>query len=679
MIGVLFLAATMSIARSLQELASVDIDSKCYFDLTGRVLAVDGASFVLEDGENRLSFACSSDVSFESGDLLHLQGYSYTGKLRYRYNAPTNVVRIGKTKATNPEKVSVSDIARGACDLKLVTVEGLVTDVHLDELSENGCFLTISDGEESGFVYLCGKRKLSNLLGARVSVTGICMSKSNGWRVFTSRFVTALSSPSVLEPPPEDRFSVPALNNHLHITPQALSGLGFRKTTGIVRAVWRKNRILVESGNWHGLRVVAVLAEGVTPPPVGAAVCVSGMPETDFISITLDNAVWKSDPSYSAVSEHNVKDVNFSDLFGAPNNQRGLNASLHGCLVRLTGQVGNVKKYAASAMRFPLEVGDRTVAVDMSGVGKDGASIIPPSGSTVTVTGVVIVEGDRWRPPMEFPTVNGLVVVLRSPEDLHVDSRPPWWTLRKMSFVVCLMLTALILIILWNRILNHLVERRSRELSRERSAHEGAQLKLEERTRLAVELHDSLSQNLEGVACFISAMKNILDVSPGLIGGHLAIVEKMLGSCRTELRRCLFDLRGDALESKSFAEALHRTLDPLAFPVAIDISFPVRTSAFDDAGVHAVLCIVRELVANAVRHAAARKIRIEGAILDGVLSFSVFDDGKGFDPQNCDGPEQGHFGLQGVRDRIRRLNGTFAISSRPGGPTVVKVTIPITQ
>ena len=82
---------------------------------------------------------------------------------------------------------------------------------------------------------------------------------------------------------------------------------------------------------------------------------------------------------------------------------------------------------------------------------------------------------------------------------------------------------------------------------------------------------------------------------------------------------------------------------------------------------------MRELVANAIRHGRARKVAVAGCMDDGKVVFSVSDDGCGFNPEECPGVAQGHFGLQGIRERLRRCNGEMRIESAPGKGT--KVTI----
>ena len=107
------------------------------------------------------------------------------------------------------------------------------------------------------------------------------------------------------------------------------------------------------------------------------------------------------------------------------------------------------------------------------------------------------------------------------------------------------------------------------------------------------------------------------------------------------------------------------------------VSFNVPRSSLDDTVAHAILCIIRELAANAIHHGKAGNVRIRGEILDDSVTFSVCDDGSGFDPDNAAGASDGHFGIEGVRERIKRLNGTFAIMSKIGHGCEANISIPI--
>ena len=103
--------------------------------------------------------------------------------------------------------------------------------------------------------------------------------------------------------------------------------------------------------------------------------------------------------------------------------------------------------------------------------------------------------------------------------------------------------------------------------------------------------------------------------------------------------------------------------------VAVAVRFNVPRERISDNTAHAILRIIRELATNAVRHGKANRIDITGAIRNGRLDLRVRDNGFGFDPDSRPGVGEGHFGLQGVAERVRRLDGEMRIDSRVGSGT----------
>ena len=121
------------------------------------------------------------------------------------------------------------------------------------------------------------------------------------------------------------------------------------------------------------------------------------------------------------------------------------------------------------------------------------------------------------------------------------------------------------------------------------------------------------------------------------------------------------------------AQAVAKTVRPHTEGVDVAVRFDVRRAQLSDTTAHNVLSIIRELCVNAIRHGHAQHIKIAGKMSEGSLRFSVSDDGMGFDPAARPGPAQGHFGLQGIKERVNRLHGTLKIESEPDNGTKVTV------
>ena len=200
-------------------------------------------------------------------------------------------------------------------------------------------------------------------------------------------------------------------------------------------------------------------------------------------------------------------------------------------------------------------------------------------------------------------------------------------------------------------------------------------MRIDERTRLATEIHDAISQTLTGVSFQIDAAAKTLPADTSASARFLAIARRTLLSCREELRRCIWDLRSDTLGMDDFSEAVEKTVRQGTGDAKLSVRFAVRRDQLSDSTAHAILCIVRELAVNAARHGKARNIKIAGSQGDDGIRFSVADDGCGFDPAARPGPAEGHFGLQGAKERLAAIGGTMHIESSPGNGTKVTVEI----
>ena len=631
------------------------------FRITGQIVAAsDNKTVVLADGPNRLSFWLDWKGLCKSGDFVIVTGRTAINPYGDRYLTISQVYVTGHGSAPEPIDATIEQIHRNAINRTLVRVSGTVTDAFQDEIDPGYLHLILTDGGRSIILHLMTRDgappELQKFVNAMVRTVGICFQRQSGWRKFSLPNVSIdkLSDIEILTPAPADPFDVESLTDAGRSPAEVLVGGGRRRANGRVVAVWNRDRFLVRSAN--GRIVQAIVAHDQPLPPTGEYVRVVGQPQTDLFHANLISAVWRTEES-EPVELPEPLAVSVRDLLTDKHGNRRFHMPWHGQAIRVTGLVRSLPARNGIDTKALLDCDGLIVPVETSGCPEalDALAV----GSVVTISGVCLMEADDWHPDQPFPRVKGFTVILRTPRDVVIDARPPWWTPRRLLAVIAALLVGLLGVGIRTR-----VQRRIDEL------------RIGERTRLAVELHDTLSQNLAGVACQVASSRNAISENDELARDRLRTAERMLKSCRTELRQCLFDLRNDALEEPDFAAALRKTLEQVETDANVRVECDIRRSRLHDAAAHALLCIARELVANAVRHGSAQNVVIGGRTDGDAVTMTVTDDGCGFDPERCAGLAEGHFGLSGIGDRVKHLNGDFRIHSTRNGGTTATVTIP---
>ena len=395
----------------------------------------------------------------------------------------------------------------------------------------------------------------------------------------------------------------------------------------------------------------------------------AGFIEHDPYFLRLEGSVWKVDANAKPSPLADAIEIDPVKILQDGKGNRQIDTTLHGKHVRLQGLVTS----HLSPRKCSLDTKGGPVILEL---GSNMSSAEPPPvGALIEAEGLLKVEfdGDYYNTP--FPLLSGISIVTRANDDISTIAPPPWWTPVRLVIAIAVLLVLLITILIWNASLRILVAKKSRSLLKEQAAKIEETLKIDERTRLAAELHDYLAQNLTVVSYQISAAESALREGRGDTAQFIENADKMLQSCRTDLRRCLWDLKSDALGENDFSKAILKTTALVAGEASVSVRFDIRRTRLSDSTAHAILSICRELVSNAVQHGQAETIRIAGEQKDGAIRFSVRDDGCGFDPSHREGPSEGHFGLSGVNERVRRLGGQLEIQSSPGKGTRVLITL----
>jgi signal transduction histidine kinase len=198
---------------------------------------------------------------------------------------------------------------------------------------------------------------------------------------------------------------------------------------------------------------------------------------------------------------------------------------------------------------------------------------------------------------------------------------------------------------------------------------------LEERNRLARELHDSVSQALYGIALGARTARTLLDHDPSRLSEPLDYVLTLAEAGLTEMRALIFDLRPESLENEGLITALGKQIAVLEGRHGISVQTEFCEEPVLSLDVKEMLYrIAREALHNTVKHARASKVTIRLINESGRLTLEVADNGLGFDHN---GSFPGHLGLYSMRERAARLHAAITIDSAPGMGTRIAVRIPL--
>ena len=202
---------------------------------------------------------------------------------------------------------------------------------------------------------------------------------------------------------------------------------------------------------------------------------------------------------------------------------------------------------------------------------------------------------------------------------------------------------------------------------------------LSERNRLALELHDAVSQKLFSLNLAAESAATLLDRSPDEARAQIARVRDLARESLAELRSLILGLRPADLERDGLAGALRQEALMLqqVHGITVRLDLDGEEHAGNDARDAEILRIAGEALHNAVRHAGADTVNVTLSCggPDQPLSVEVSDDGCGFDPTDPD-LRSHHLGLTSMEERARGLGGELDVRSAPGAGTVVLLKVP---
>jgi signal transduction histidine kinase len=611
---------------------------------------VPAPDFFVQDSSAGIYVEGGKQVNFRHhfGDLVEVEGVTGPGKF-----APVilerNLKVLGNGTLPKTRLYSFEELADGQLDSQWVQVRGIVRSVAIDRTSWHETTLAMNLASGAGQlavrIPIHDERNFSRWIDSEVLLEGVCGSLFNAQRQLSGvlLYVPRLYLVRLEAPAKEIPFS-----SLLTFSP----GDGTRHRVRVRGAVeyQQPGQAVFLQNHGKGLRVGIQQDSRLAP---GDVVDVLGFPAMGESAPVLEDSLVQ-------LAGH-----------GHPPHPLSLDLSVpwekyDGMLITTEATVLH-RELQPDGLRLLLQQG--RAVFDATLQGEPGSLRSVPLNSKVKITGVCLVRsGGLWSTPQSFR------VLLRSPQDVAVLRAPSWWNLRHALWLLGITLGALLIVMAWVVVLG----RRLREqmaLIRQK-LRSGAIL--QERNRIARELHDTLEQELAGITMQLDLAVDCLQQAPQVARQALETARNMSRHSMVEARRSVWDLRCHLLEHGDLVSALSQVVrapsganndvavsvqgTPIRLPVPIEMN---------------LLRIAQEAVANAVRHASPARISVELRYAPDSVSLRITDDGCGFRPNA--GGSSGHFGLLDMQERAQSMGSHLTIESQLGQGTCVSLAIPIGQ
>jgi signal transduction histidine kinase len=656
--------------------------------------------FFMQDSSGGVFVNNFKGVQPSVGDLVAVSGVSFPGGYAPCITRP-HWEKLGTAPLPAAKPVPIDRLMSGAEDSQRIEISGIVR-----VASANGDRLRIElvagGFRLRAFSPVPPKIDPRSLMGAEVLLKGTVGTTYNAplrHFMMVTLYVPRLEDFSVVQPAPTNLFDEPLIPlNDIAQYRQDSSPASLVRVKGVV-TYQRSGEDLFLQDSTGGLEVKSRLTESVAPGDVVEAV---GFPAVENFLPVLEDAVFRKTGEPRVVVKPKV--VTVAEV------QNGLHQAdlitLKGRLIdRSVRRIGGSAKAPYVQTTLTLQTTNFIFTVEKNTAAPDTLLSSIPVGSLLQVSGICLLASDQGG------KTTSLCLLLPAADDVRVLARPSWLTPQRLLASLATLFTVLVVAISWtvmlskkNSILKSLVfekEIAQKELQQahdqleDRVVERTAQLKVEmtarkeselqfravltERTRLAQELHDTLEQTMTGIALQLDMVASHFDKNPGNASHHLKLARNLMKQSQVYLRDSVRGLRSRAAEQFNLANALVTSSRQIAgnAGICVEVETTGEGDSLSEIVEENLLRIGQEAMTNVVKHSDASLVKIDLQFSPQQVVLQIKDDGKGFAPDNCAGPDDGHFGLLGMTERAERMGGQVQITSAPGLGTRIRVEIPL--
>ena len=646
-------ADALTTAMQVHSLTREEAASKVPVQIRGTVTAVaplvDRWMIIQDDTRGIfVSLTQVPDCNPNIGEYWNIRGYTQPGDF-----SPVIVAQratlSGRSRMPEPAHPSWSQLANGSMDVQWVELQGLVTSVRSNELS-----LATAEGHLEVALADWAESELKPFDHAIVSIRGTLFATWNAetHEVHVANITMFNGSVMVDTPAPIDPFDAPekSIGGLLRFDPEATS---FQRVKVRGRVTYAEpKRVFLE----RGVGIEVLPGTNVTLK-VGDEVEAVGYLELYGATTRLREALLRTTGHGVLPEAPRIADSALSN---------GKFAAMRICIE------GRLSGFHTEEDALVLQVQMRTHLM-LARVNGGGPLRTLRPGSKLMLSGVYL-------PSADWPTsrnASHMELLVSSPSDVQVLSKPSWWTLQRLLSAVAVLVVTLSLAGVWIASLRKQVAQRTLLLQheiRERERVEREHALEAERSRIARDLHDDLGSRLTEIN-FLASTSQLPGSTDEPHTTFKAISERARALVKAlDVIVWAVDPEDNSLQSLAdylcgyTREYLANSSIPCRFKVPI--TCPELT--VDGKVRHEIFMVVKEILNNIVRHAEATEVKLQMTIA-GALQIDIIDNGRGFDPATG---ADGH-GLKNCSARIAKIGGSFQIESRAGIGTTFCIQIPL--
>lgn len=642
-------------------------DVKKWAELADQALAVElegvvthvaaGGSFFLHDGEMGIHVGQSErGQHLQPGARVRVVGATRRGAFAPSIE-PRELLPLGPGVWPEPRRASYDEVASGTLDGQWLEIAGVVCDASSPPATP-GTVLNLAVEGRRLRVTVNHTETIDPdvFIDAEVRLRGVASGSFNRQRQLVEPVlrVPGWSCLSVIRPPPSEPYAVPVvpLAQLLGFSLEAPSPHRVRIQGVVTRSI--SDRVLFMREGRLGIKVETCGPAGFNP---GDEIEAVGFPAMARGSAVMENALTRLLRTGTAPVPVRAA---WAELLDGTHS-----ADLVTVRARLVDWIT-----AGESVTLVLQAEDQLFQAILPGVPPGGA--MPENNSIVEATGICALsalDDRRQVSPRAF------VLLLSSRTDLAVVERPDWWTAERLWRALAVVLALLVIGLGWVWALRRQVQRK-RAIIAQQSHHAAV---LEERSRIARDLHDTLEQGLTALSLQLKVVELDHKEAPHQVGEGLEAARQMLRQSRALAHDAIRELRTDDLARRHepLAAGLQRivsTWKHSGIPgVALVIEGP-ECPLPGETERH-LAAIAAEAITNAVKHGRATAIHVCLCYGTDGVQLRIQDNGTGFDSAGGAPAGAGGLGLVGMRERAAAIGGKLDIQGNSGAGTCIVVEV----